>query len=65
LALETKVNGINIDQLFNTVDLLKEKPELAKFKFRATDKWLSGTHSRGTGRIISGIEHSLFYRWSF
>ena len=33
MAPESKVNGINIDQLFRTIDLLKEKPELAKFKF--------------------------------
>ncbi len=48
MAPETKVNGVNIDQLFSTIDLLKEKPELAKFKFRATNKWLGGTHSRAT-----------------
>ena len=44
MAPATKVNGVNIDQLFSTIDLLKEKPELAKFKFRATNKWLGGTH---------------------
>jgi uncharacterized OsmC-like protein len=48
MAPETKVNGINIDQLFSTIDLLKQKPELARFKFRATNKWLGGAHSRAT-----------------
>jgi hypothetical protein len=48
MAPETKVNGINIDQLFSTIDLLKEKPELAKCKFRATNKWIDGAHSRAT-----------------
>ncbi len=48
MAPETKINRVNIDQLFSTIDLLKEHPELAKFKFRATNKWLGGTHSRAT-----------------
>ena len=51
---ETKVNGVNLDLLFNTIDLLKEKPELAKFKFRATNKWLGGTHSRATVKDFLG-----------
>ena len=29
MAPATKVNGVNIDQLFSMIDLLKEKPELA------------------------------------
>ncbi|MBI4775023.1 MAG: OsmC family protein [Deltaproteobacteria bacterium] len=42
------VNGIDTDMLFSTIDLIKEKPEVAKFKFRAKNKWLAGTHSRAT-----------------
>lgn len=54
MAPATKVNGVNIDQLFSMIDLLKEKPELAKFKFRATNKWLGGTHSRATVKDFYG-----------
>lgn len=50
MAPETKVNRVNLDLSFNTIDLLKEKPELAKFKFRAANKWFGGTHSRATVR---------------
>jgi hypothetical protein len=39
------VNGVNVDQLFNAIDLFKEKPELALFKFRATNKWLGKSFS--------------------
>jgi uncharacterized OsmC-like protein len=42
------VNGINTEQLFSTIDLIKENPDIAKFKFRATNKWINGTHCRGT-----------------
>jgi hypothetical protein len=31
------VNGVNTEQLFSTIDLIKENPDIAKFKFRATN----------------------------
>lgn len=48
------VNGINTEELFKTIDLIKEKPEIAKFKFRATNKWIGGTHCRGTIKEFYG-----------
>jgi len=48
------LNGVNVDQLFNTIDLIKEKPEVAKFRFRATNKWINGTHCRGTIKDFYG-----------
>jgi uncharacterized OsmC-like protein len=51
---EKFLNGVNVDQLFNTIDLIKEKPDIAKFKFRATNKWINGTHCRGTIRDFYG-----------
>lgn len=48
MAEEKIVNGVNVTQLFNTIDLIKEKPEVAKFKFRATNRWVQGTHNRAT-----------------
>jgi uncharacterized OsmC-like protein len=54
MTTETKVNGMNIDQLFSMIDLVKQEPELAKFKFRATNKWLGGTHSRATVKDFYG-----------
>lgn len=54
MAPETKVKGVNIDQFFSTIELLKEKPELANLKFRATNKWLGGTHNRATVKDFYG-----------
>lgn len=48
MSEEKKVNGVNVDQLFSTINLIKEKPEIAQFKFRATNQWVSGTHCRAT-----------------
>ena len=42
------LNGIDTPALFNTINLVKSQPELAKFQFRARSRWLRGTHSRGT-----------------
>ena len=43
---ENIVNGVNVDKLFETVGVIKEKPEIAKFNFRAKGKWINGGHNR-------------------
>lgn len=48
------VNGVNVDQLFGTIDMIKEKPEIARFTFRATNQWVSGTHNRATVKDFFG-----------
>jgi uncharacterized OsmC-like protein len=42
------VNGINVSELFRTIDAIKGNSEIAKFKFRATNEWINGTHCRAT-----------------
>jgi hypothetical protein len=39
-------NGVDVPTLFATLDAAKGAPHLAKFQFRATNEWISGTHSR-------------------
>src|SRR5690242_10866792 len=41
-------NGVDVATLFATLDAVKAQPEIAKFQFRATNTWVSGTHSRST-----------------
>lgn len=41
-------NGVNIDQMYGTLDAIKAQPDLAKFQFRARNKWLGGSHNRST-----------------
>jgi uncharacterized OsmC-like protein len=48
------VNGVNVEQLFSSIETFKQKPELAKFKFRATNQWAGGTHSRATVKDFYG-----------
>ena len=41
-------NGVDTATLFATLDAVKGNNEIAKFQFRATNKWISGTHNRST-----------------
>ena len=46
--MTNKLNGVNVDQLISTINLIKNKPDIANFTFRATNKWISGGHSKTT-----------------
>lgn len=39
-------NGVDTRALFTTLDAVKANPDLATFQFRATNRWIEGTHSR-------------------
>lgn len=54
MAPEKKVNGVNVDQLIKTIELIKEKPEIAQFRFRAKNTWIDGTHNRATVKDFYG-----------
>ena len=41
-------NGINVGQLFGTLDAIKAQPGLARFQFRATNRWQGGAYNRTT-----------------
>src|SRR3954447_22909764 len=42
----TNRNGIDTGQVYGTLDALKAQPELARFEFRVTNRWIDGPHSR-------------------
>jgi uncharacterized OsmC-like protein len=43
---ENARNGVDVDQLFGTIDAVKNAPVIGKFKFRAHNKWINGGHNR-------------------
>jgi uncharacterized OsmC-like protein len=47
-------NGVDVPALFQTIDVVKGQRSLAQFQFRATNRWLSGTHSRSRMESFSG-----------
>ncbi len=48
------LNGVDTPALFATLDAVKADPGLAEFRFRATNRWISGTHNRTTIRGFYG-----------
>ncbi|HEX6196101.1 MAG TPA: OsmC family protein [Jiangellaceae bacterium] len=42
------LNGVDTPTLFATLDAVKGQPDIAKFQFRATNRWVRGTHNRST-----------------
>ena len=48
------VNGVNVDQLMQTVVAIKGRPSLAKFNFRARNRWIDGGHNRSTVKDFYG-----------
>lgn len=45
MATVTVRNGVDVGALLETIDAIKEKPELAQFTFRARTGWEDGTAS--------------------
>jgi uncharacterized OsmC-like protein len=41
-------NGVDTAGLFATLGAVKANNDIAKFQFRATNRWVSGTHNRST-----------------
>ena len=42
------VNGVDVDQLFATIEAIKGAPDIAKFQFRIRNKWINGGHNHTT-----------------
>lgn len=60
----TMRNGVDTAALFATIDVVKSNPEIAKFQFRATNRWVSGTHNRSTIHGFYGAGQELTHRES-
>jgi uncharacterized OsmC-like protein len=51
---QTVRNGVDTATLFATLDAIKAQPEIARFQFRARNRWLSGAHNRSTVKEFYG-----------
>lgn len=40
------VNGVNVTELFNTIEAVKATPGIARFRFHLRNNWLGGGHNR-------------------
>ena len=52
-------NGVNVEHLLGARNALGETPEAGQFKWRVTNQWLHGTHSKSSveGYFGLGAEH--------
>ncbi|NLI81925.1 MAG: OsmC family protein [Deltaproteobacteria bacterium] len=48
------VNGVDVTRLLGTIDAVRGNPDIAKFRFRATNQWVKGGHNRTTIRDFHG-----------
>jgi uncharacterized OsmC-like protein len=55
-------NGVDTATLFATVDAVRSQPEIAKFQFRASNTWVSGTHSRSTLSGFYGAQQEMEHK---
>ena len=58
-------NGVNVEALLGAREALSKAPEAAQFKWRATCKWVNGTHSRSTVEKFYGLGSEQKHKTQF
>ncbi|MDL5512677.1 OsmC family protein [Arenibacter sp. M-2] len=48
-------NGVNVDQLVETIGAVQGNPELAKFEFRSKNNWIEGGHCISSIKSFYGV----------
>ncbi len=54
MATQTLLNGVNVNQLVETIGAIKDQPGIAKFQFRAKNHWVEGGYSKTTIQSFYG-----------
>src|SRR5215470_15556525 len=63
--LPTIVNGVNVDNLFTTIDAVKTTPSIAKFKFRVQNRWEGCARNRSVVNEFQGVGQKITRERSF
>jgi len=58
-------NGVNVEALLGAREALTQAPEAAKFKWRASVKWVNGTHSKSTIDGFFGLGEEQKHKSTF
>ena len=58
-------NGVNVEALLGAREALTAAPEAAKFTWRATCKWVNGTHSQSTIKGFYGLGEEQSHKTEF
>lgn len=49
-----KTNGVDVDYVMGVIDQVKGNADIAKFQFRASNRWIDGGHNRTTVKEFYG-----------
>jgi len=55
ITTENIKNGVNVNQLVETIEAVQGNPELAKFEFRAKNNWIDGGHCVTSVKSFYGV----------
>jgi uncharacterized OsmC-like protein len=58
-------NGVNVEALIGAREALGNAPEAAKFKWRATCKWMNGVHSHSVVKGFFGLGGEQTHKTTF
>lgn len=67
-TLTRTLNGLDIDTAMATIEAIKADPELAQFRFRASNRWIDGGENRSTIKSFYGARQedaSRTQAWEF
>ena len=55
ITTENIKNGVNVDQLVETIGAVQTNPALAKFEFRSKNNWIDGGHCVSSVKSFYGV----------
>ena len=58
-------NGVNVQALLDAREALTGAPQAAQFKWRASSKWVNGTHSASTVKSFFGLGEEQSHKTEF
>ena len=59
------INGVNLEVLKGTVSAIQAEPELAKCRFRASNKWIHGNHNCTTVKDFFAAKQEMTHKQEF
>lgn len=62
-----ELDGIDLEAMNKTIEIIQDQPDKAAFKFRASNHWIEGTHNRAVVKGFYGFgeEHGADRALSF
>jgi len=62
---DTMLNGVNVTRLGQTIEAVKQQPEIGQFKFRARNQWDTGGHNVATVDTFYGTCQEMQHKAPF